>query len=412
MKHSLYLTTILLVSALFTFSVKDVYGQFNGKFDIERHDLDEENFLDWKAYQYPKSWLYRWYYAPNGFLITVGSLSQNRFYIESDLHLTAEFGDYFSILYNRTEDSFYREDTIYNEAELRIGGDVGISLIGIPTYEKKHDNLGGALTIGRRWHWNYLRLSRLDQFFQYNEKEEVDGNNEGITKYDKTPVLQRLEIQIFPLETFLFKVDLKNESETKAEDEDNNEVKTYQGFDYRGTLDITVLNEWIFGVSARIDQEERETIPDTASENQPDLQQRLELKWYEIYWQISITGDDQITFGSMSNSFENTINSAYESQRYEFQTTATQYYSSWITKANELVFWNFELILGTVTVYEKDYSKDDEATDETSSQGKFKIGVSLFNGENAKFFANVSADLDDFDLRVWDGGNVQFQVAF
>jgi len=52
------------ITGLFLFSVllsPIAQAQFNGKFAIQRHFLDLENFLDWKSYQGPISWRYEWY---------------------------------------------------------------------------------------------------------------------------------------------------------------------------------------------------------------------------------------------------------------------------------------------------------------------------------------------------------------
>ena len=388
-----------------------VFAQFNGNFDIEKHFLLEENSLDWKAYQPSKTWLYDWYNSQSGMVISVGSLSQEHFYSESEARLTAEFGDYFAIMYSRNEESFVRKNPAYQETEFRFGGLVAASIIGFPEHDKKYNNIGAAITLGKRWTWNYLRLSFLDQFFEYDDKNDNDDKNSVTDKYITTPEMHRMEIQTFIGERLFFKIDFGQEHETVFSDELTNETKIYRGFDYRGTLDLIFPDSWLFGVSGRKDFEKRDILPDLKSDSLPDLSQNMELQIREVYLYIWVTNDDQLSFGYLEQYFSNEINSSIELQKYEHTTKAHLYWIKQETRTSEVFQWTFEVIAGNVYLY-KDNRAEDEIKNETTDQGKFKLGMTMISGDRAKLLLTSTFDLDYSERRVWDGGGVQFQIVF
>lgn len=395
----------------FSFQVEPIFAQFNGNFEIRKHYLTDENPVDWKAYQLSKTRLYDWYNSQNGMLMTMGSLSLEHFYMESEARLTAEFGDYVSIMYNRTEESFYNLNPPCQEVELRVGGLFGLSFIGFPHHEKKYDNVGAAISLGNRWTWNYLRLSYLNQFFEYNDKNDNDDKQSVTDEYLKTPDMSRLEFQTFLGEHLLVKADLKQEHETKLFEKLSNETKTYSGYDYRGTLDLVFLNSWLIGITGRRDWEKRDILPDVTSDTLPDLDQTLDFRFGEVYFIIWISDDDQLSLGYYEQYYTNVIESSIDLQKYEMKTGAQQYWAKWETKTSTSFQWTFEVIAGKVHFY-KDNLDRDILTDEITDQAKFKLGMTWIAGENAIFSLISSFDLDNYNERVWDGGGGNFMATF
>ena len=53
--------------------------------DCSVFPLDDENFLDWKAYQLPMEWEQDWRFTENGMRFTIGSISMYRFYISKEI---------------------------------------------------------------------------------------------------------------------------------------------------------------------------------------------------------------------------------------------------------------------------------------------------------------------------------------
>jgi len=393
------------------FLAEPTFAQFNGNFDVEKHYLRDENPLDWKAYQYSKIWLYDWYNGQNGFAYTVGSLSQEHFYTESEARLTVEFGDYFTVMYSRNEESLIRPDPIYQEIEFRFGGIFGLSLIGFPAHEKKYDNIGGAISLGNRWTWNYVRLSALNQFFEYNDKNDTDDKNSVTDQYIRTPDMSRLELQTFIGERLFLKGDIRNEHETELLDELTSETKTYSGYDYRGTVDLVFPDSWLFGVTGRRDWEKRDLVPDVTSDTLPDLAQILDYQFGEVYLYIWLSDDDQLSLGYLEQTYSNTIDSSVELQRYEHRTNAKLYWIKWETKTSDTFQWTFEVIAGQVHLY-KDNRAEDEIIDEITDQAKFKLGATFLRGDTARLLLTASFDLDYYNRRIWDGGGGQIQVVF
>ena len=145
------------------------HGQFDGDFSIAKHFLEQENFLDWRAYQDLIQWRYAWYEARNGLKINVGSLSQERFYWHEDIRFQIDFHEAVTFLYELKQDEFYRATPVYQEAEFRFGRDVAFGMIGFAPHEKRYHNLGAAFEYGRRASLKYVRLSCLRMHSGFNE---------------------------------------------------------------------------------------------------------------------------------------------------------------------------------------------------------------------------------------------------
>jgi hypothetical protein len=254
-------------------------------------------------------------------------------------------------------------------------------------------------------------LSFLDQFFEYDDKNDNDDKNSVTDKYITTPEMHRMEIQTFIGERLFFKIDFGQEHETVFSDELTNETKIYRGFDYRGTLDLIFPDSWLFGVSGRKDFEKRDILPDLKSDSLPDLSQNMELQIREVYLYIWVTNDDQLSFGYLEQYFSNEINSSIELKKYEHTTKAHLYWIKQETRTSEVFQWTFEVIAGNVYLY-KDNRAEDEIKNETTDQGKFKLGMTMISGDRAKLLLTSTFDLDYSERRVWDGGGVQFQIVF
>ena len=100
------LPAAFLLAGLLAFPSR-IDAHFNGDFTIERHFLDSENFLDWKAYQVPLDWEEEWHFTENGMRYSVGSISMYRFYVFKEIRLAHQIGSNFKVFYKQKEESFY-----------------------------------------------------------------------------------------------------------------------------------------------------------------------------------------------------------------------------------------------------------------------------------------------------------------
>ena len=142
------LKVTFLFAGLLDFPLQS-HAQFNGNFTIERHFLDSENFLDWKAYQVPLDWEEEWYFTENGMRYSVGSISMYRFYVSKEIRLAHQIGKNFKVLFEQKEESFYTQEPGHQEAEFRFGAHpYFVSLTGFPEHSKKLGHMGFAISYG------------------------------------------------------------------------------------------------------------------------------------------------------------------------------------------------------------------------------------------------------------------------
>ncbi|MCP4752773.1 MAG: hypothetical protein GY866_17950 [Proteobacteria bacterium] len=399
---------VLVASVFFSSPLR---AQFNGNFDIERHFLDLENFLDWKAYQMPISWRYEWYQAKNAMRASIGSISMYRFFNNIEIRLEKDIGEYFTVFYEQKEDSFYGTDPFYHQAEFRFGKGVYASVIGFPQHEKKYGNMGYALSYGKRREKDYIQISTLNQFTMYNEKNANTDKNSVSDKYIQIPVVNRLDMQAFFGHKLFVKLDYKRINKARFEIFEPKQIKEFHGTEYELTLDWHEDNTWILGVTTKGEREFRSHSPESAFTDLPDMEQDLLLKWTDIYYNMRIGADDVITVGILDGLFENEIESSFAEHRYDCRFTAVQAYGLWEHDRSDWFQWLFSLQAGPAKLF-RDYPTIEETVDDQTLEMKAGIGLVLREEGHYRFFVNTTWDLDIFITRQWDGGNVQLQMYF
>jgi len=398
-----FITLLLLL-------VPQAHAQFNGNFDIERHFLDLENFLDWKSYQGPISWRYDWYRTKNGMRVSVGSISMYRFYTFHEIRLEADITKYFTVLFEQKEDSFYEPDPIYRQAEFRFGTGWYGSVIGFPTHDKKLTHMGYAISHGKRRSDNYIHVSSLEQYVAYNDKNATTDKNSVDEEYITIPVLNRIQVGQLWNNRLFFNLDFKrvNPAEFLIENPRQNQI--FESVEYIATLDWKDEN-WLLGITAFSDRQLRSHEPETPSDSLPDLEQTLLLQWTDLYFGWRLNPNNYMTFGILDALFENQIESAYPEHIYENRFSTIQLYGMWEHQRSDWFQWIFSLQLGSVKL-KTDYLDIDETVDEDRLESKAAVGIVMMKKEKYRFYINTTWDLDIFTTRQWDGGNVQLQMVF
>ncbi len=385
--------------------------QFNGNFDIERHFIEIENFLDWKAYQPPMSWKYEWYFAPNRFRMSVGSIDMDRFYSDQDIRLEMDIGRYFTILYQQQQESLWGEQPVYREAELRFGRDIYASIVGFPEHEKKNSHSGYAIAYGKRHGPAYAHLSYLEQYLVYNVKNANTDKNADDTEFNRIPVLIRFDGQLFWEESLFVNVNIRLEQPTEFQVDNPLRIRQYEGGDWKAVVDWINGNEWLAGISARAKVEIRHDAPSSPSQNEPDLEQELSYRWVDVYTSFRFRGRDRLTFGLLDSYFENDIDSSFAVHRYLCRLSTQQIYGTLEHYRGDWFRWLFSLQAGQA-ILDKAFIGTDEDPEAKSWELKAGIGFIMAEKEHYRFFFNTTWDLDIFDTRQWDGGNVQVQYFF
>ncbi|MFC1479406.1 hypothetical protein ACFL6F_02310 [Planctomycetota bacterium] len=397
----------LIQSFLHLCILASAYAQFTGNFEIEKHFLEEENFLDWKAYQDTIPWRYAWYEAANGIKTSTGSLSMQRFYFHEEIRLEFDFSDHASFLYEQRKDEFYRDDPVYHEAEFRFGKKYYFSLIGFPFHEKRFSNFGIALSYGERSSLAYIRLSYLELHASFNDINKRDDKLTGEERYFNTPVMYRFETKYLIKDKVLIECDLKYETHIGLSVPDEDTEKNYKGFDYLARVDWNINDKWLAGISFRTTQEKRWHDSTVSSDY---IDQIMKLDGLDIYGGVKLTPKDHLTFGFLNSYFGNTIESNSTSELYDFSMKCPQVYCIWLNTRSERRKMFYSLQAGRYELYKE--KKGVLNTDDDGIDIKAGVGIIMYEDGRYRFLALSTWDLDLFKERQWDGGNIQLQIYF
>lgn len=402
---------LLAALALSAWLPGEARAQFNGSFAIERHVLEAENFLDWRAYQPPYAWRAEALRSPNLLRGSVGSLSQKRFYLFETVRLEKRLGRYGSLHYVQREDSFFRTEPIDQEFELRLGRVWTASLVGFPRHEKVQGSAGVAVAYGDRTQWNYLRLTRLRQFDLYDEEHT------GEDRFDPIPVLYRLEGRVFLAERVLAQVTWRDERPTaflipSTADPTLARRETYAG----RKVDALLEGRWSDRVSTvliyRRERERRTVAPLGAASTVADAGQLLRLDWWDASIVLALAGGSVVEAGVYRGGFHNGIESPPGGSDFAHSLFTDAAYGFWHWPVSEWFRWHFSFQGGRSLLLTRDAADPAGAVDERTTQLKAGVGVVLQETGSYRVFFNTTWDLDVFQHRQWDGGNVQLQWLF
>lgn len=388
-----------------------LHAQFNGDFSIERHHLNLENFPDWKSYQPPISWQHEWLRTDTGLRIITGSISMYEFYTLFQLRYSKEIGRYSTFYYDQVEESFYRQEPVYQELEIRLGGQLGVSFIGYPPHHKRLGHLGYAVSWGKRNRTDFVRLSMMEQYGFFNEKNANNEKHSVNESFITCPVLYRLEAQYFIADRWIIDAAFKTVTEAEFEDEKADVLKTYRGDAYRVSVDWRGGNGRLAGFTAFRDYHRREHKPETPSAGLPDLAQDLLLRWADVYYRTSLAAKHLLTVGFLDSAFINAVDSDYMQHRYDHALKTSLLYGFWEYAKSDWFHWRFGLLTGNVKLT-KDFIDPDESGDESNVEIKANVGVIMMEKESYRMFWNTTWDIDAFGERQWDGGNAQLQLKF
>lgn len=381
-------------------------AQFNGDFAVEQHALSDENFLDWKAYQPTIQSRYRWYPARNALRGSVGSISQKRFYFFQQIRLEADLGRYATVLYSQEEESFFRQDELRQQLELRLGSGYYASLLGFPRHDKRGTEVGVALARGKRTDWNHVRYTRLQQRPFYNDK------NPEPNEFERPPVTDRLEVQRFWNERLFVRLEWTKEHPARFQEFEPPVERRYEGREFHAIVDWWgPQREWVVGATYHEDMERRRQLPEAPSQELPDLRQGLEFTWLDLYggWEW---GADFVTLGYLDSYFSNEIDSGILVEQYSDRLATGQVYAFWERRPETWVHGLFSLQVGQTSETVRFGKVKPPSRNGRSVQAKFGASLVMREAERYRLVVNTTWDGDIFTRRAWDGGNVRLEMYF
>ena len=385
-------------------------AQFNNSFDIEKHSLANENFFDWKAYQQPVSWRYKWYTTANGFSATVGSISQEQFFLEQELRFITPLISSLSFSYFQSREELFREEPVYQEVGFRYGAEYGFSLTGFPAHEKRGNTIGYAFSYGQYHIYKYIKIGRLMQNLMYNEKNQDDDKNTVTDEYAETPTMDEVEIQYRWDNGVLLKADLEQEHKAILRGSDGSYEKSYIAHNYEVTLDWFFQENQMVGMQYRDDQEHREHLDTSGTNEVTTEEQKLAYGLTELYYFNRLDSANELTFGYLSSHFKNRIEAETLTDTYDFKLNSDQAYLFWQRERGPNSRMNYGLQGGRYLLKKENGGVVED--DENGIQIKLTFGIEFFDQGRYRLIGNSTWDLDTFLYRQWDGGNVQLQVYF
>lgn len=386
-------------------ATSELFAYFDGDFDIQRHFLPkEENMLDWKAYQLPLAWQRKWYTVKNGFQATSGSLSQELFYLKHDIKLQADLHKNFSLLYSQQREEFYKSEPVYQQIEARFGHRYYVSVLGFPTYEKKFENLGAAISYNEPYSMKHIKLTYLNQLGTYNKKNIKDDRNEATDDLYRTPMLFKLDTRYRLFNKLDLILDLKQELEGILRDRADGLEKSYSGHDYRGTLIWDINDTWLCGLAFQRREEARSHRPFDPF-GALVLDQQIDRYYLDLFGNVR-SQTDELTFGYLDGGFKNTIVAADPTQNYRMHLNSKQIYAKWQRDINDWMKWLFSLQIGTY-----DYAKTGGIED-YGIKTKAGVGLIFYKTERINFLVLTTWAADSISEGQWDGGNMQLQITF
>lgn len=394
---------IFTIACLFAASESLAY--FDGDFDIQRHFLPkEENMIDWKAYQLPLAWQRKWHTVKNGFQGTSGSLSQELFYLKHEIKLQADLHRNFSLLYFQEREEFYRSEPVYQQIEARFGHRYYVSVLGFPTYEKKFEDLGAAISYNEPYSMKHVKLTYLNQLGTYNKKNITDDRNEATDNLHRTPMLFKLDTRYRLFDKLDLILDLRQELEGILRDRADSLEKSYRGYDYRGTLIWDINDAWLCGLAFQRREEARSHRPFDPL-GALVLDQQIDRYYLDIFGNVRSEANE-LTFGYLDSGFKNTIDAADPGQNYRMHLNCKQIYAKWQRDINDWMKWLFSFQIGTY-----DYAKTD-GIDDDGIKTKAGVGLIFYKTERINFLVLTTWAADSISEGQWDGGNMQLQIAF
>jgi hypothetical protein len=381
-------------------------AQFNGSFAMERHFLDAENFLDWRAYLPPPSWRWEVYRRPNRLGGSVGSISEERFYQALDIHLEKELGRYAAVLYRQREESLFRPDPPYQEIELRLGaGPWFVSALGFPRHEKVNGAQGAALAWGRRTDDVYIQYTVLEQYTLYNQEHS------GPERFSPPPILHRIEARYAAPGVFLAEAALRREAPTRLNLPEDDLALTYWGRKVDASSVWFVSKDLALGAWGGVNAEQRAQVRTAATAAEPESRQRLEWSWWEIYGTWA-AGEGDMTVAVNDALLINRIESGQAGHRFRHRLQTTQLYGLWQRPGGAGFRWMFTLQAGGVFLFQEPSTHASRGSDGYTVQIKAGAGFALIRENDYRLWFHTTWDGDAFTRRQWDGGNLQLQLFF
>jgi hypothetical protein len=380
---------------------------FDHDFEINDINLDEENFLDINAHRFRKSLEYQWFDNTSALRITGASLDGDFAFIQTEIKLLQELSEYVYVRLATQQEVFYADKEFpYPTAEVLLypwAGNLGVSLLGTPSYDKRDMDLGFSLIWGKR-PWNYTRFEYLDIDALYNQKNVTDN-----TYYSEEATALKLEGAYLLGEHYKLRFSVSRESPLELINPDTNGVFTHEASEYYLLFDYQPQPDAVIGITIT-----GFTLDKSRSQMNESLQQATDYFSADVYWVKGMGKPYELRLGTQYDYISNDIRNFIDtSNNLDYFMDTLQVYTSAYHPFNEHMAWSLGLYIGKVEE-RQDYLLDTSRnTLNDDVEAKFRMGYvySSSDGRNT-LQLNISLNLDAIMHDPGDGGGISFQSVF
>lgn len=398
----------IVSSALALMLISGTAWSYDGDQSLSFPKFKRENFMDISAYRYRKQMDLEWQATDNGFRIAGGSLGPDLLYSDFEFKYRTHINSFIEFRLNSRQESFY--STKPTRYHLEIGARpldwLYLSLLGMPTYDKRNSDMGSAIEIGHRPN-NYVRFSYLRHDLFFNEKNVQDNAH-----YVQTPNERQLETVISFRDKIKLSLNLVKDSQSNKRLATDLLGKT-GSFTHAGesgelTLDYQLTPTDVIGLSTQGFKSDKHL-----AESNKDQQQRFEYFSIQSYYLFPLQ-EHEITLGirhdQLDYNTQDNINTAASVKRY-FDTS--QIYGIFLQTIEPWLNIEYALHLGKASLRQDFYQQTNNKDTNAGRESKFRFGIELLSpNKDHRLMFNTNWNLDHLQGQYWDGGHISFQGHF
>jgi hypothetical protein len=401
----LFISALLVLLGL-TLSISPLLA-FDNDLEINDINLGTENFLDIKAHRFRKSLEYQWFDNTTAWRITGASLNSDLAFLQTELKLQHALSEYVNVRLEVEQEVFYVDKEFpLPTVEVEYypwAGDLGFSLLGTPTFEKRDMDLGIAMIWGRR-SWNYTRFEYVDVDALFNQKNVSDNSF-----YSEEPRAMKLEGAYQFGGHYKLRFTVSRDTPLELIDPDNNSVFTHEASDYFLLFDYQLVSGSVIGITVNGFTQDK-----SSSQTGLDQQQVTDYTSADVYWVKGMGKQYEIRVGMQYDHITNDIRDLLTTGNdLDYFMKTLQVYTTAYHPFNEHMAWDLGLYVGQVEEQQNFLQDDSKDSLNDSVEAKFRMGFeySSADGRSSLQF-NLSLNLDDLIDHPGDGAGISFQSVF
>ncbi|MBG56225.1 MAG: hypothetical protein CL935_03735 [Deltaproteobacteria bacterium] len=402
----------IIVCCVLSLSVRpSLVRAYDDASEISHSHLNQENFLDIKSYQFHKLKEEEWYESQAGWRLTGGSMGLDLLFTDLEILLPYSLGREVIVYFKARQEEFYeiKPFRYLVEVEWRATELIGLSLLGMPEYDKRKADQGGSITLGKG-PWNYIKFQQLLKDLYYNEKNFYDTSY-----YSPHPVENNFE-GMFSWKNWKGRFTFVQDTPFKLTFPARDLTVNYKSQDKTVMLDYHFKEQEIAGFSWRsFDIRKRREKTNPSESSSPDNRgQQLLFSSTDLYWLHPLNSEFHGTIGLREDRFQNIFRQLdVPFDDYNFYLWTLQVYGIIRHKTAIDRFFEYALYAGD-TEKVTNYLSDVRA-DISTRKPEVKMRISWdfldLSNQSALMFTS-SWNLDNFSKDFWDGGNISYQKTF